>query len=326
MVQYNQICDNIQRGVTHINKAEKYIAKIILKNRILQYKGQQFEDFFVEVMVKSNSNFQAIKAYGSIGDRKNDGFDKTTGVYYQVYAPEDIAKDKTIFDGVKKLEEDFKGLYKNWNDICPIKKYYFVTNDRYNGIPAPIIEMAISLNQSDEYKEVEIDTFSAKDLERIFDQLDELAIQDIVGFVPDEIIPLVEFEALNEAVSYLLRTELPVNNFDSLVVPDFYEKIEFNGLSKVVDNLLTMGSYQEGLLSQYFNEYPGVKEILQKRFNSLYEQAKQVIAETKENYPDCRFFYILEQACPKQTLSIRTSVLVLMSYYFASCDIFEEPK
>lgn len=309
-----------------INRIEQYIAKIIFKNRIFQYKGQQFEDFFVSVMTKSNSNFQSVKAHGSIGDRKNDGFDRTTGTYYQVFAPEDLTKGKTINEGVTKLEDDFTGLYSNWNDICPIKNFYFVANDKYNGIPAPIIQKSIELDNQPDYEEVSINLFSAKDLENIFDSLAPSAKQDILGFIPDEIMPIVEYDALNETVSFLLKTEPAETSPDNLVVPDFDEKIEFNGLSSAVNNQLVMGSYQESLLLHYFNENPGIKEILQKKFHELYEQAKHSVSDIKENFADCRFYFVLESACPKRTISIQTCVLVLMAYYFSSCDIFEEPQ
>ena len=119
------------------------MAKIIFKNRILAYKGQQFEDFFISLMSIYNTNFKPVKAYGRLGDRKNDGFDKTTGTFYQVFAPEDLNREGTIKDGVRKLKEDFEGLYEKWNNICTIKKYYFVANDRYDGVPVPIHDMAI---------------------------------------------------------------------------------------------------------------------------------------------------------------------------------------
>lgn len=90
-----------------MDKKEYYIAGIIFSNHIYKYKGQQFEDFFVSIMSKANPHFQAVKAYGRIGDRKNDGFDRTTGTYYQVYAPEELAKESTTKAGVKKIEEDF---------------------------------------------------------------------------------------------------------------------------------------------------------------------------------------------------------------------------
>lgn len=308
-----------------MDKNEHYIAKIIFSNHIYKYKGQQFEDFFVSIMSKAYPHFQAVKAYGRIGDRKNDGFDRTTGTYYQVYAPEDLAKESATNAGVRKINEDFNGLYRNWNDLCPIKHFFFVVNDRYDGVPTPIVEMSLKLNNIPDYADVEINTFSVRDLERIFDNLDDPAKQDILGIIPDQIMPVVEYDALHETVTYLLNTELPDNYADNLVVPDFNDKITFNGLSTIVNNLLVTGSYQEGLIMKYFNDNPGVKEILQKRFHALYEQAKKQIPDYEENFADCRFYYILEQACPKQTLPMQSSVLVLMAYYFSSCDIFEEP-
>lgn len=310
-----------------IGNAEHYLAKIIFSNHILQYTGQQYEDFFVSVMTKANPNFQPVKAYGNIGDMKNDGFDSTTGTYYQIFAPEDITKDMTIREGVKKLKTDFLGLYNHWNSLCPIKKFIFVVNDKYKGLPAPIIQMALELNNAPEYAQIDISTFTAKDLEKVFMSLDDLDKQDIIGYIPDEIMPpVVEYEALHETVTYLLNAELPTNSMDNLTVPDFDEKIAFNGLSEVVKSRLVVSSYLEGTLMHYFNDNPGVKEILQKKFNALYEQSKKNIPNTQESHPDCRFYYILEKACSKNTAVIQTSVLALMAYYFSSCDIFEEPQ
>ncbi len=309
-----------------INNEERYMANIIFKNRILAYKGQQFEEFFISLMSIYNSNFMPVKAHGRFGDRKNDGFDKTTGTFYQVFAPEDLNRKGTIRDGVKKLKEDFEGLYEKWNEICPIKKYYFVTNDRYDGVPADIHEMAIELSKKSCYSHIDINILGAIDLEIIFNSLDRFKKQDIVGFIPEQNIQIVEYEALNETVNFLLTIENDINNFDKLIVPDFDEKISFNGLSQVVRNNLTVGSYQEGTLIEYFNNTPGVNEILQKKFHMLYEESKSNIKNTKEDFADCRFYYILEKSCVKNTLPIQTSVLVLMAYYFSSCDIFEEPN
>ena len=153
----------------------------MFKNRIYQYEGQQFEDFFVEIMQKDDSRFQPVKAYGNIGDRKNDGFVKEDGIYYQIFAPEDIIKDKTIYDAVKKLEEDFSKLFAYWNDISPIKEYYFVINDKYRGIPEPIISKVIELGKKEEYKKIKIQIFSANDLYNKFNQLDDEKKREVVG-------------------------------------------------------------------------------------------------------------------------------------------------
>lgn len=309
-----------------MKKEDIYVAKILFQNRVLQYKGQSFEDFFVSIMTKSNPEFQAVKAYGNMGDQKNDGFVRSTGTYYQVFAPEEITKDKTIKDAVKKLETDFKGLYEKWNDSCKLQKFYFVVNDKYEGLPAMLIQKVLELDADPLYSDVEIGTFTAKDLERVFEKLDETEMQDIVGFIPDVSSEIVEYEALNEVVSYLLNTELPENDDGKLIVPDFAEKISFNNLSQEIEIKLMTGSYQEGILKTYFNENPGVKEILQGKFHAMYEKACELIPDAKENASDCRFYYILENSAPKKTIAIYTCIGVLMAYYFTTCDIFEEPQ
>lgn len=70
-------------------------------------------------MQRHNRNFQQVKPQGQYGDRKNDGFDKTTGTYYQVYAPEDIKiKEK---ETIEKLVTDFSGYMHTGNLFIPYK-------------------------------------------------------------------------------------------------------------------------------------------------------------------------------------------------------------
>lgn len=304
---------------------ERYIARIIFKNRILESNGQKFEDLFVDIMTKSNIEFQAVRAYGKIGDKKNDGFVKSSGTYYQVFAPEDIGNNKTIYDAVNKLENDFRGLVHNWDDVCKIRKFFFVINDKYVGISPPILEKVIELNKSAEFSEIDIDIFSSKNLEGVFETLEESQVYDIVGCIPKQDMPLLEYEALQETVSYLMNIEINDFEIENLVVPDFDEKIMFNGLSKTVSDKLISASYQEGTLLKYFKETPGLNSILQKKFHAIYEKSKIDIIDSVEGFADRRFFYILDESCTKRTMPIITSVLVLMAHYFISCDIFEEP-
>ena len=91
-----------------MNDIQKQFAKITLQNKILKSNGQTFEDLFIHIMRLNNPNFRPIKPQGQIGDRKNDGYDSINGIYYQVYAPENL--ETTINKVIKKLNEDFKGL------------------------------------------------------------------------------------------------------------------------------------------------------------------------------------------------------------------------
>ncbi|PLW59757.1 ABC-three component system protein [Lactococcus lactis] len=308
-----------------MDESSLYISKIMFKNQIYKYEGQQFEDLFVSILSRIYTEFQAVKAYGSIGDQKNDGFDMTTGTYYQIFGPEDINKPKTIQSAVTKLEKDFVGLVKQWDNLCKIKVFNFVINDKYKGVPSPIIQKCLELGKRQEYKDITLRIFKAVDLEREFEKLNEIQVQDIVGFIPTPNIELIKMDALKETVDYLLNKEMDFNQSENLSVPDFNSKIKFNDLGHRISNLLMTGSYQVGGLEDYFKLHPGVNSILQEKFSGLYLESQKRITDEVENTSDTRFMYILNEASPQRTTAIQSSVLVLMSYYFSSCDIFEEP-
>ncbi|MEA3324338.1 MAG: hypothetical protein U9Q37_04270, partial [Euryarchaeota archaeon] len=94
-----------------MNVQEKTFARQLFQNKILKADGQIFEDIFSAIMNYAETDFQQIKPWGNIGDRKNDGYIKTKGIFYQVYAPEDIRKSYT--NVISKLKDDFEALFKN---------------------------------------------------------------------------------------------------------------------------------------------------------------------------------------------------------------------
>ena len=74
-----------------MTQEEKQIAIYIFRNRVLEANGNSFEELFTLVMQSANPNFIQVKPQGQLGDKKNDGFDPNTGIFYQVYAPEDLS-------------------------------------------------------------------------------------------------------------------------------------------------------------------------------------------------------------------------------------------
>lgn len=308
-----------------VNRSEKYIARLMFQLKIHTSDGQIYENLFSKVMFKHNPNFRMVKPHGNIGDRKNDGFDKTRGVYYQVFAPENIEKAKTISDAVKKLKEDFNGLKTHWHALCPIKEFYYVVNDKYKGLP-PNVEQEILIIDS-ENPGIICDTFSSNKLETVFMSLVEDDMIDIIGILPNDEIGFLDFDDLNKAVEYLIHSESDIS-LDTLVEdPDFETKIIFNKLSSVIANLLNVASYQIGDLETYFmNTGEYVKNELKMRFKNLYKQAKEVISDQEIDFADQRFLYILNNASPNGKKAVKDAVLVLMSFYFEACDIFEKPE
>jgi len=307
-----------------MNRTELYMARLAFKLKIHESDGQRFEDLFIKVMGKANSNFQPVKAWGRIGDMKNDGFDRTSGTYYQVFAPESTEKLPTINSAVKKVRDDFNGLKKHWHSICPIKEFYYVVNDKYKGLAAPIHQELMKLEK--ENKGTKCNPFTSKNLEDTFIKLNSDDIIDVISFIPDDTIGFLDYSVLNEAVTHIKGCSGFPSIEDNLNVPDFEDKLKFNKLSNKIQHYLTFASYQLGDLEEYFkvnSEY--VRTDLQKCFKEMYEESKIEIPDEEDLCTDKRFMYILKKASPKEDKAHRDAVLVLMAYYFESCDIFEEP-
>ncbi|MCJ7772462.1 MAG: hypothetical protein MUP22_04940 [Desulfobacterales bacterium] len=294
--------------------SEKTIARHLFQNKIFKADGQIFEDIFSAIMNYAEADFQQIKPWGNIGDRKNDGYIKTKGIFYQVYAPQDIQKSYT--NVVSKLKEDFDGLKAQWS---PVNEFYFVVNDKYKGVNADsekiIQEMKISHNL------INAGFLTAKDIENTLFKLDDDQILSIAGFIPDPAsIKHLDFSILNEVIGHIMKLPSKDGDYSKIVLPDWDEKIYLNGLSESVSGLLNNGFFQVHSLDKYLkNNCDFLADSLRDKMNKIYLQEKE------NNIGDDLFWAIINHSSPKAEYMYQTSVIVLMSKYFETCDIFEEP-
>jgi hypothetical protein len=307
-----------------MTKDERYISRLLFKLRVYKSDGQAYQDLFNCIMQACNANFNLVKPQGRIGDRKNDGFDKVAGKYFQVYAPEDLEskKGKTL----AKLTQDFDGLQVYWNKIAPLKEFYFVLNDKYKGAYPTIHETISAMERA--HPGIRIDLFLNKDLEDEFMNLGEEQVVSILnGMVPSpDSIEDVDYSILNEIIDHLMN--LPYSYSPEVLPdkPDFEKKITFNSLSRQVADLLRSGNYQHFAIIDYFKmNSMFAKSELKDVFTQLYAQGLSAIPDDATSKNDLVFFHILDRASPTRKKPVQDAVLVLMSYYFEYCDIFEPP-
>ncbi|HBX3103151.1 TPA: hypothetical protein MHW06_25400 [Klebsiella pneumoniae] len=119
--------------------SEGYIQSFKLK--VHESNGIEYENLFSKVMSYYLPGFDKVKPHGNIGDRGNDGWVHGAGIYYQVYAPEDLPNNEK--KSLDKMKDDFRKLYSYWNTISTVREFYFVVNDKYNGTP-PYLNNAIA--------------------------------------------------------------------------------------------------------------------------------------------------------------------------------------
>ncbi len=212
---------------------EMYIFRLMFQNKIYSSDGGTFQDLFVSVMCLVDSNFNPIKPHGNIGDRKNDGFNKTKGIYYQVYAPEDSKITHNV--AIDKCKTDFAGLKLYWDKISPIKHFYFVLNDKYKGAYPELHEVLSELGSKN--PTINFDPFLSKDLENNFLNLSKDNIIKVVGISPRlDQIEQIDYSAMTQVVDYLLKGMIPHTSQENYIAPDFEDILPHSILTASADS------------------------------------------------------------------------------------------
>jgi hypothetical protein len=298
-----------------LTRDEKALLRTRFKLLIYEREGQAFEDLFTSIMSYAELDFIQIKPWGVIGDRKNDGYIPSKGIFFQVFAPEDVRKSYP--EVIKKLKDDFSGLLKQWPQ--PIKEFYFVLNEKYKGINADSIQTMNKIKLENNLLKAEFIT--ASKLENLLFSLPDDQILTIAGAIPNIVkSKRLDFSVLNEVIDYIINLPFPNPAKSEIKLPDWDKKIKFNQLSEAVSALLNTGSIQITQLENYIaNRGNFLGDTLRDKMNEIY------ISERDTYSGDVLFWKIIERASPKTTQAYLGAVLVIMSKYFESCDIFDRP-
>lgn len=312
---------------------KKAIYRLLLNYQLSKLAGFAFQNFFVDAMQYANPGFVPVKPQGNQGDWKNDGHDPATGAYFQIYSPEQIDEGSAI----KKLEEDFAGLVAKWSDgsVYPsgVKEFYFVLNDArrvvLGGFPTTIAALE-SLKQKHGLKKCEL--FLKSDVENLVLGLPEDQIIALVGFPPNPgSIQVLSLSLINEVVVHIVQSTSARSLVQSLVDPDFEKKIAFNELVTTA-NWLRDADYRRGTLEDYFKANGKfTRQEVRDRLRAIYEASATLPAATVKT-ADERLFHMLQEICPspqnfdpRLKREIQDAALVIVAYFFESCDVFEEP-
>ncbi len=308
-----------------MSTTQLYLARLMFKNKIVMSNGQAFEDLFVRIMQIHEPTFIPIKASGRKGDLGNDGFIPSKGIYFQVYAPEDLSMRQG--EAIEKLQHDFVRLHSNWNRNTAIKEFYYVVNDKYKGAHPTLNAELVAIKNA---YSVETNSVHARNLEDIFIKMSEDDMIEVLqGVIPiPENSEEIDYSVLGDVINHLNEIEMPFLPESFTLNPDFNEKIKFNKLSKPVATMLEYGRINNYAVNDYFqNNSDFTKDQLRNKFANLYADAITVspLSTLDGTYNDAIFVSILDKAAPKKTRPHYDAVKLLMSYFFEHCDVFEIP-
>ncbi|WP_347292820.1 ABC-three component system protein [uncultured Brachyspira sp.] len=307
---------------------EDFIAITMFENKIYGCEGQAFEDLFSLIMKELYSeDFQQVKPYGNFGDRKNDGYIKSTGTFFQLYAPSNIEKKTTIKNAINKLETDFSGLLNYWSKFTNVKNFYFVINDKFKGCDARIHETINKLQFNN--KNINICLFTSSELLDYFRKLSIEKKYRIIGYINSKVnLKTVDLHCISKVIEHIINNTItdPDAVLNRLKAPDIKEKIKVNNLDAFGDFLIA-GNLQYNVIDRYYSNNPEAKLVLQEKVISLYREKLK-----NNSNKDIVFAEMSKDMIPYtdneeyNNSLIFSAIYVILAYFFQVCDIGDEPK
>lgn len=249
-----------------MNIEEKEIARRLFQSIVRASEGDAFEKLFSDIMRIKNPNFRQVKPNGREGDRKNDGFDPDSGVYYQVYAPQDVIVSEK--NTIKKLEEDFIKLLEYWpKNGFEVKEFYYVVNDKYKGLPPAVHSKIEELKNNN--PSIKIDKFDAQDLENIFIDFSDDDMIKIIDIMPHVNNSKTKYEIYHYVDGKFPIFDLMQQKYNSFSEIEKEQKEQEAILIKLADYLLSK-LYTQQIVAKKVNPGLDIKDL---NFTMLVEKA-----------------------------------------------------
>ena len=312
-----------------IDSSIKFLYGKFFENKLLKSTGDAFQQLVYQLLSELYPSFEKIETQGAIGDRKNDGYLRGQGIFYQVYGPKDLNTNATSQStAITKMPGDFYLLKKHvdsgyWEEI---KEYIFVFKSFRGSFPDVIEEMK-KMGQDNPSV-----TFSICDIGDLLRKFSELSIEKMAivadTFIPEPDFEMVSFEVMGDIIQHLVSVGSSQNIDYTKEPPNFEDKIIFNNIANFHAQNLRVASYKIDQLDDYLSSYSdkNIADLLCSIFKKLYSDAQLL-------HPDdsiMQFQYILS-SCHKPNTpnvhlqTIETNSYIMMAKYFETCDIFEEP-
>lgn len=297
-----------------LTSVQRIFYRSLISRAILEREGTPFEQWFCELAQRAwGGDFEPVRAQGRMGDLKCDGHRRSTGTIFQCYAPRNLNNSSLT----SKIGDDFIGAKAVWGDR--MKGWTLVINDR-EGLHAEAKSKTETLREDNEA--IDIQTMGPIELEQLALSLPADQLGDLCGMhlSPAEARTLrISFEAIDTVVGQLSGSN-PMPSVDGLSVPAA-TKAEHNDLDGEIREFLRRGEQWTNRVAQYFRETGRVEsgEKISTKFGEDYRCMKALGHDAN------RIFFEFIELCGglRRPEAERVAVLAVITYFFNSCDIFE---
>ncbi|MER8971426.1 MULTISPECIES: ABC-three component system protein [unclassified Mesorhizobium] len=272
-----------------------------------------FEQWFATMAAcVYGGDFELIKAGGPKGDKKSDGRRLSTETIFQCYAPESPAKFAS--NAATKMADSFPEVVKFWPTM---KVWHFVHNNDA-GLPTSASDKIEELRKA--YPSIKFLSGSRRFLK---DELhDKLSLQQLIHLYPKAALNIegVQMEHIRPLLKRIITERgKQFGSTEFGEIPD-RAKLEFNRLSEASkfdirrarSNVDVVGRFLDG------QSNPAAVSVIQSAMREKYLQLVDLGYD-----PDDIFFKLCDYVRITATSEEVAASHVIITYFFDSCDVFE---
>ena len=303
-------CSNLK---TNMDDLQRSWYEMKFRDTFRSKDGNGFQDFFSELMeMRYPGDFQRVKPYGKLGDRKCDGYHASIKAVYQLYAPEAFKLAAML----RKIDEDFLGALAFWKG--QMLEWRFVHN-QWRGLAADVV---FKLNSLGTIHKLPVAHWGEPEIRTEVFLLTDADITLLLGYAPAKgNVSQLGFEDLRVVLEGIAQQPLPA---EVEIKPVPQEKLKANALSDDAQRLLLVGMQKSALVGRFFSTWhdPQFGDRVARAFRTRYEELKAA-----NILGDDAFFELLKFAggAERKAPRIEAAVLAVLAFLFEACDIFEAP-
>ncbi|WP_275100172.1 ABC-three component system protein [Sedimenticola hydrogenitrophicus] len=273
---------------------------------------QEYEDLFNRIMQAIHSeDFLPVKAAGSEGDWKSDGYLAPDNHVFQSYAPSSGFEKRKL---IGKIDSDLPGAVEKWGD--KMGEWTFVHND-WEGLPSYAIGHLE--NYKHEYPHLMIHVMGPAVIKDKALSLPKHKLVDLFGVAPT----MTDMRALSHKPVKTLLNAIKRKQLTpgSAIAPVAVDKLEYNKLSSDIEILLRAGRTKEKLVEELLLGWPDPQygEDLAESFRDKYIGLKESGMSANDIFDELKVF----AGGSSHSAEEQVSALAVLSYFFSRCDIFE---
>lgn len=290
-------------------------ARVIFEAQFAGLRENAFQDYFQKLMQYRYPTFLPVRTHGNIGDQGADGLCTEGDKLYACYAPAS-PKDSEI---AGKFRGDLASALRQRPG--QFSTFVFVHNDPRGIHPRIATEIA---QASQGHPEITFEQMGKIAIWRELMRLEQYEAEDLLGheIKVEELVYGIGLTELRPLLEHLDRARGSEQWQAPHTIPQ--RKIEFNAFGADVRHYMIHGLRFVKQVSDYYEFY---KDILTRdeTATAFRERCQelQVLGLTPDEIFQELLVYVIGNRLPNQTTL--TSTYTILSYFFQTCDIFEEP-